>query len=82
MSDTNEAKQWADLQVTPGRKDGQSAFRSEIGGIHTMAVAIELKCKFSTYPMDQCPLEVIVKRLCNTYLIETKKPQQQQNLLI
>jgi hypothetical protein len=24
----------------------QSAFRSEIGGIYTMAVVIELKCKF------------------------------------
>jgi hypothetical protein len=32
MSDTNEAKQWEGLHVTPWRKDDQSAFRSEIGG--------------------------------------------------
>jgi hypothetical protein len=32
--------------VTPGRKDDQSAFMSEIGGIYAMAVAIELLCKF------------------------------------
>jgi hypothetical protein len=46
MADTNEADQWAGLHVTPGRKDDQSAFRSEIGGTCAMAVAIELKCKF------------------------------------
>jgi hypothetical protein len=46
MSETNEAEQWAGLHVTPGRKDDQSAFRSEIGGIYAMAVAIELICKF------------------------------------
>jgi hypothetical protein len=46
MSDTNEAEQWAVLHVTPGRKDDQYAFRSEIGGIYAMAVAIELLCKF------------------------------------
>jgi hypothetical protein len=46
MSDTNEAKKWAGLYVTPGRKDEQSALRSEIGGIYAMAVAIELICKF------------------------------------
>jgi hypothetical protein len=45
MSDTNEAEQWAGLHVTPGRKDDQSAFRSEIGGIYDMSVAIELLCK-------------------------------------
>jgi hypothetical protein len=32
--------------VTPGRKDDQSAFRSEIGGIYAMTEAIELICKF------------------------------------
>jgi hypothetical protein len=32
MSDSNEAEQWAGLHVTSGRKDDQSAFRSEIGG--------------------------------------------------
>jgi hypothetical protein len=46
MSDTNKAEQWSQLHVTPGRKDDQSAFRSEIGGIYDMAVAIELLCKF------------------------------------
>jgi hypothetical protein len=46
MSDTNEAEQWAGLHVTPGIKDDQSDFRSEIGGIYSMAVAIELLCKF------------------------------------
>jgi hypothetical protein len=46
MSDTNEDEQWAGLHVTPGRKDYHSAFRSEIGGIYAMAVAIELLCKF------------------------------------
>jgi hypothetical protein len=42
MSDTNEAEQWAGLHVTPGIIDDQSTFRSEIGGIYAMAVAIEL----------------------------------------
>jgi hypothetical protein len=46
MSDTNEAEQRTGLYVTPGRKDDQSAFRIEIGGIYAMAVAIELICKF------------------------------------
>jgi hypothetical protein len=46
MADTNKAEQWVGLPVTPGRKDGQSAFRSEIGGVYAMAVAIELMCKF------------------------------------
>jgi hypothetical protein len=46
MSDTNKAEQWSQLHVTPGRKDDQSAFRSEIGGNYNMAVAIELICKF------------------------------------
>jgi hypothetical protein len=46
MANTNEAEQWAGLHVTPGRKDDQSAFRSEIGGVYAMAVAIELICKF------------------------------------
>jgi hypothetical protein len=72
MADNNEAEQWAGVHVTPGRNDDESAFRSEIGGIYAMTVAIELICKFSTYPMDHCPLEVTVKRLCTTYLIETK----------
>jgi hypothetical protein len=43
---TNEAEQWAGLNVTPGRKDEKSDFRSEIGGIYAMAVAIEIICKF------------------------------------
>jgi hypothetical protein len=46
MADTNEADQWAGLHVTPGRKDDQSASRSEIGGIYDMAVLNELVCKF------------------------------------
>jgi hypothetical protein len=46
MSETNESEQWAGLHVTPGRKDDQSAFSIEIGGIYAMAVAIELICKF------------------------------------
>jgi hypothetical protein len=46
MSETDEAEQWAGIHVTPGRKDDQSAFRSEIGGVYAMAVAIELLCKF------------------------------------
>jgi hypothetical protein len=33
MPDTNEDEQWAGLHVTPGRKDDQSAFSCEIGGI-------------------------------------------------
>jgi hypothetical protein len=45
MSDTNEAEKWAGLHITPGRKDDQSAFRSEIGGIYAIAVEIELLCK-------------------------------------
>jgi hypothetical protein len=46
MTDTNEAEQWAELYVTPGRKDDQYAFRSEIGGIYAMVLVIELICKF------------------------------------
>jgi hypothetical protein len=46
MADSNEPEQWAGLHVIPGRKDDQSAFRSERGGIYAMAVAIELICKF------------------------------------
>jgi hypothetical protein len=46
MADTNETEQRAGLHVTPGRKDDQYAFMSEIGGIYDMAVAIELICKF------------------------------------
>jgi hypothetical protein len=45
MSDTNEDER-AGLHVTPGKKDDHSAFRSELGGIYAMAVAIELLCKF------------------------------------
>jgi hypothetical protein len=82
MADTNEDEQWSGLHVTPGTTDDQSAFRSEIGGIYAMAVAIELICKFFHISNDQCPLEVTVKRLCTTYLIGTKNQQQQQTLLI
>jgi hypothetical protein len=53
MADTNNAEQWsglhvtpAGLHVTPGIKDDQFAFRSEIGGVYAMAVASELICKF------------------------------------
>jgi hypothetical protein len=46
LTDTNEEEQWASLHVTPGRKDDQSAFGSEIGGIYAMTVATELLCKF------------------------------------
>jgi hypothetical protein len=45
MADTNESEQWEGLHVTPGRKDDQSDYRIEIGGIYAMAVAIELICK-------------------------------------
>jgi hypothetical protein len=82
MADTNETEKWAGLHVTPGRKDDQSAFRSEIGGKYAMIVAIKLICKFFTYPMDRCLLEVTVKRLCTTSLIDKKLPQQQQTLSI
>jgi hypothetical protein len=37
---------------------------------------------YSTYPIDQCPLEVTVKRLCITYFIGTKKQHQQHIILI
>jgi hypothetical protein len=46
MADNNEAGKWGGLHVTPGRKDDHSAFRSEIGGIYAMALAIELIRKF------------------------------------
>jgi hypothetical protein len=46
MSNTNKDEQWEGRRVTPGIKDDQSDFRSEIGGIYAMAVAIELVCKF------------------------------------
>jgi hypothetical protein len=47
MEETNEAEEWARLQhVTPRRKDDQSDFRSEIGGLYAMTAAIELLCKF------------------------------------
>jgi hypothetical protein len=46
MTDSNEAEKGTGLNVTPGRHDDQSAFRSEVGGIYTMAEAIELICKF------------------------------------
>jgi hypothetical protein len=47
VSDTYEEEQWSGLQhVTPGKNNDQSAFRSEIGEIYDMAVAIELVCKF------------------------------------
>jgi hypothetical protein len=65
MSDTNEAEQWAGLNMTPGRKDEQPAFRSEIGGIYAMAVLFKLITSFSTY-------------ISTTSLIDTKLPQQQQ----
>jgi hypothetical protein len=32
--------------VTPGRKDDQFTFSSEIGGIYAMATAIKIICKF------------------------------------
>jgi hypothetical protein len=46
MSDNNEAEQWTGLHVAPFRKDAQSPFRSEIGGVYGMAVAIKLIRKF------------------------------------
>jgi hypothetical protein len=46
LEDTKEADQWTCLHVTPGRKDDQSAFRSDMGGLYAMAVAIKLICKF------------------------------------
>jgi hypothetical protein len=46
IADTKEAERWAGLHVTPGRRDYQSAFRSEIWKIYAMAVAIKLICKF------------------------------------
>jgi hypothetical protein len=46
MADTIGAEQQSGLHVTPGKNDDQYSFRSEIGGIYAMAVAIELICKF------------------------------------
>jgi hypothetical protein len=82
MSETNEAEQWAGLHVTPGRKDDQYDFRSEIGGSTLLQLQSNSYASSSTYPMDQCPLEVTAKRVCITYLIGTKQQQQQQILLI
>jgi hypothetical protein len=45
MADTNEDEKWAGQHITPGRKDDHYAFRSEIGGIYAMEVAIGLLCK-------------------------------------
>jgi hypothetical protein len=72
MSDTNEDEQWAGLHVTPSIKDDQSAFRSEIGVSTLWQLQLNSYASSSIYPMDQCPLEVTVKRRCITYLIGTK----------
>jgi hypothetical protein len=82
MSDTKENEQWAGLQLTPGRKGDQSTFRSEIGGSTLWQLQLNSDASSSTYPMDQFPLEVTVKRICIKYLIGAKKQQQQQILLI
>jgi hypothetical protein len=83
MSDTNESEQWTGLHATPGRKDDQSVFRSELGGTYAIwKLQFNSYASSSIYPMDQCPLEVTVKRLCITYFIRTKKKQQQHIILI
>jgi hypothetical protein len=64
MPDTNESEQWAGLNVTPGRKDDQSAFRSDIGGVYAMVVAIELVCKLFHISNGSVYFGVTVKRLC------------------
>jgi hypothetical protein len=81
MPDTNEAEQWAGLHVTPGRKDYQSDFRSDIGGIYAMTVAIELLCKFvhisngSVSFGSDCEAALY-------YIFDPKKKQQQQQILL
>jgi hypothetical protein len=81
MADTNEAEQWAGLHVTPGRKDDQSGFRSEKGGIYAMSVAIELICKFfhisngSVSFGSDCEAALY-------YIFVKKKKQQQQHFVL
>jgi hypothetical protein len=82
ISDTSKDEQSAGLHVTPGRKDDQSDFRSEIGGSTLWKLQLNSYASSSTYTIDHFPLEVTVKRLCITYLIGTKKQQQQQIILI
>jgi hypothetical protein len=53
MPETNKAEQWAVLQVTPGRKDDQTDFRSEIGGSTLWWLQLNSYASSSTYPMDQ-----------------------------
>jgi hypothetical protein len=82
MADTNDAEKWAGLHVTPGRKDDKSNFGSDIGGYTLWQLQSNSYTSFFTYPIDFCPLEATCKRLWTIYLIETKKPHQQQILLI
>jgi hypothetical protein len=82
MSETNEAEQWEGLHVTPGRKDDQSDFRSEIGGIHAMAVAIELLCKFFHISNGSVSFGSDSEAALYYIFDRTKKQHQQQILLI
>jgi hypothetical protein len=78
---TNEAEQWAGLNVTPGRKDEKSDFRSEIGGIYAMAVAIEIICKFFHISNGSMSFGSDWQAALY-YIFDWKKlTQQQQNIL-
>jgi hypothetical protein len=82
MVDTNDAEQWTGLHVTPGIKDDQYAFRSSIGGVYAMAVAIELICKF--FHISNRSVSFGSDREAALYYVfdRNKKQQQQQILLI
>jgi hypothetical protein len=82
MADTNEAEQWAGIHFKPGRMDDQSSFRSEIGGIYAMAVAIELLRKF--FHISNGSVSFVCDCEAALYYIfdQNKKQQQQQILLI
>jgi hypothetical protein len=81
MADTNKSEQWVGIHVTPGRNDYQSAFRSEMGGLYAMTVAIELVCRFfhisngSVSFGSDCEAAMY-------YIFEWNKKQQQQQILL
>jgi hypothetical protein len=82
MSETNKDEQWARLRVTPGRKDDQCDFRSEIGGIYAMAVAIELLCKFFHISNGSVSFGSDCEAALYYIFDRGEKQQQQQILLI
>jgi hypothetical protein len=51
MSSTADNRQWRGLHITPGQKGDHSTFRSELGGIYAMLVAITLLCE--CFDIDQ-----------------------------